>query len=68
MDAHRRPDGLPSRHRARRDSALVEYLASTFALADDGARQALTEFLENPDEGIFRGRYAGAHTSVTIVV
>ncbi len=38
-------------------SALVEYLASTFALADDGVRDALSTFLEDEADGIFRGPY-----------
>jgi ATP-dependent helicase YprA (DUF1998 family) len=38
-------------------SALVEYLASTFALADDEVRDALSSFLEDQADGIFRGPY-----------
>jgi ATP-dependent helicase YprA (DUF1998 family) len=37
--------------------ALVEYLATTFALSDDGTRDALSEFLTKTSEGIFRGPY-----------
>lgn len=36
---------------------IVEYLATTFALADEDARDALTNFLEHPTEGIFRGPF-----------
>lgn len=36
---------------------LVEYLETTFALADDPARRALNELLEHPQEGIFKGPY-----------
>jgi ATP-dependent helicase YprA (DUF1998 family) len=38
-------------------SALVEYLSSTFALADDEVRDALSAFLEDQADGIFRGPY-----------
>lgn len=43
-------------------SALVEYLASTFALADDDVRKKLSEFLEDSGEGIFRGPYLRVRT------
>ena len=35
--------------------ALVEFLSTTFALADDAVRDELARFLDDPDEGIFRG-------------
>lgn len=35
--------------------SLVEYLASTFALADDDVREAPSEFLQDQADGIFRG-------------
>ncbi len=38
-------------------TALVEYLATTFALADDDAYAALSRFLLDPREGIFRGPF-----------
>ena len=41
--------------------ALVEYLATTFALTDDDVRDALTSFLEGED-GIFRGPYLQVET------
>jgi len=43
-------------------SALVEYLSTTYALSDDAAQQALTEFLGDPVDGIFRGPYAQVRT------
>ncbi len=43
-------------------SALVEYLASTFALADDDVRDALSAFLEDEGDGIFRGPYLRVRT------
>jgi ATP-dependent helicase YprA (DUF1998 family) len=36
---------------------IVEYLTTTFALADDQTREALTSFLEDPSDGIFRGPF-----------
>ena len=38
-------------------SSIVEYLATTFALADDEAYAALTDFLLDEEDGIFRGPY-----------
>src|SRR4051794_11280489 len=38
-------------------AGLLEYLETTFALADDQAKLALAEFLAHPTEGIFRGPY-----------
>lgn len=43
-------------------SALVEYLASTFALADEDVRDALSAFLEDEADGIFRGPYLKVRT------
>ncbi len=43
-------------------SALVEYLASTFALSDDDVRAALAEFLTDQGDGIFRGPYLRVRT------
>ena len=42
--------------------ALVEYLATTFALSDDETRAALAAFLTDPDDGIFRGPYLRIRT------
>ena len=48
----------------RRDmrASLVEYLATTFALADDDVRDALNSFLTDPADGIFRGPYLRVRT------
>ena len=37
---------------------ITEYLATTFALNDRAVAGALTEFLQDPDHGIYRGPYA----------
>ncbi|MEW6474309.1 MAG: DEAD/DEAH box helicase [Actinomycetota bacterium] len=37
--------------------SVVEYLATTFALSDDEAYHALTEFLLDEEDGIFRGPF-----------
>ncbi len=42
--------------------ALVEYLATTFALSDDETRDALSEFLTKEGDGIFRGPYLSVRT------
>lgn len=36
---------------------LVDFLSTTFALADQDARQALDTFLRHPEKGIFKGPY-----------
>ena len=36
---------------------LLDYLTTTFALADQDARLALSEFLEDSADGIFKGPY-----------
>jgi len=38
-------------------TGLVDYLTTTFALADAEPRRALQEFLEDPDNGLFKGPY-----------
>lgn len=38
-------------------AGLLEYLETTFSLADRPAKLALTEFLEHPEDGIFKGPY-----------
>ncbi len=43
-------------------SALVEFLSSTFALSDDDVRDALSSFLEDEADGIFRGPYLQVRT------
>jgi len=42
--------------------ALVDYLASTFALSDDDVRDALSEFLTDNSDGIFRGPFLRVRT------
>ncbi|MEZ5234490.1 MAG: DEAD/DEAH box helicase [Acidimicrobiales bacterium] len=53
---------IPSLVAADIREALVEYLATTFALADDDVRHALTEFLTHESDGIFRGPYLRVRT------
>ncbi|MFJ4108639.1 DEAD/DEAH box helicase [Oerskovia enterophila] len=38
-------------------ASLLEYLKTTFALADNDMQAALEEFLQSPDHGLFRGPY-----------
>jgi len=37
--------------------SLLDYLSTTFALADPDARRVLAEFLQHPETGMFRGPY-----------
>lgn len=48
---------LPSLQAERVRRSLVDYLSTTFALADAEPRRALAEFLEDPADGIFKGPY-----------
>ena len=48
---------LPSVQAERVRRSLVDYLSTTFALADAEPRRALAEFLEHPEDGIFKGPY-----------
>lgn len=48
---------LPSLQAEEIRRGLVDYLATTFALADAEPRQALSEFLDDPVDGIFKGPY-----------
>ena len=48
---------IPSLVARELKASIVEYLATTFALSDDEAYQALTKFLLDEDDGIFRGPY-----------
>lgn len=48
---------IPSLLARELKASIVEYLATTFALSDDEAYQALTEFLLDERDGIFRGPY-----------
>ena len=38
---------------------LLDYLGTTFALADPDTRRVLDEFLQHPETGIFRGPTVG---------
>ena len=38
-------------------NSVVEYLTTTFALADADVRRALQAFLLDPADGVFRGPY-----------
>ena len=38
-------------------TGIVEYLTTTFALSDDETRLALSSFLQDPEDGIFRGPF-----------
>lgn len=49
---------LPSLQAERVRRSLVDHLSTTFALADAEPRRALAEFLEDPNDGIFKGTYA----------
>ncbi|MGO9349551.1 MAG: DEAD/DEAH box helicase [Mycobacterium sp.] len=40
--------------------SLLDYLGTTFALADPDARRVLAEFLQHPQTGMFRGPYVRA--------
>ena len=46
---------IPSLVARELKKSIVEYLATTFALSEDEAYEALTEFLLDEDDGIFRG-------------
>ena len=48
---------IPSLVAGELKEALVEYLATTFALTDDEAYEALSEFLLDDEDGIFRGPF-----------
>lgn len=48
---------LPTRQAQSIEAGLLDYLTTTFALADDDARQALAEFLSDPEHGLFKGPY-----------
>ncbi|KOG81736.1 MULTISPECIES: DEAD/DEAH box helicase, partial [Streptomyces] len=43
-------------------ASLSQYLATTYALADESTRRALEGFLENAEDGIFRGPYLRVRT------
>lgn len=48
---------LPSIAARAVQSGLLDYLQTTFGLSDEDVRLALAEFLEHPDDGIFKGPY-----------
>ncbi|MBI9114980.1 DEAD/DEAH box helicase [Sanguibacter suaedae] len=48
---------LPTRQAEQIQSGLLDYLTTTFALADADARRALHDFLTEPASGIFKGPY-----------
>ena len=48
---------LPSLQAEEIRAGLVDYLTTTFALADAEPRQALADFLQDPVDGIFKGPY-----------
>jgi ATP-dependent helicase YprA (DUF1998 family) len=48
---------LPTVQAARLRESLLDYLSTTFALADDDARAALTEFLGHPHHGLLKGPF-----------
>lgn len=43
-------------------ASLSQYLATTYALADESTRRALEGFLGDADDGIFRGPYLRIRT------
>ncbi|WP_431980939.1 DEAD/DEAH box helicase [Streptomyces qinglanensis] len=43
-------------------ASLSQYLATTYALADESTRRALENFLGDPEDGIFRGPYLRVRT------
>src|SRR5690625_2983407 len=48
---------LPTLQAADLRRALTDYLSTTFALTDDDVRTALEAFLEDEENGIFRGPF-----------
>lgn len=48
---------LPPREARNLQHSLLEYLTTTFALADGDARSALEAFLNDPVNGLFKGPY-----------
>ncbi|CAM2808996.1 DEAD/DEAH box helicase [Skermania piniformis] len=48
---------LPLTQAASIRESLLDYLGTTFALADPDTRRALDEFLQDPEHGMFRGPY-----------
>lgn len=52
---------LPSLQAQDLQRALVDYLTTTFALADQPAQVALTDFLHHETDGIFKGPLDPTH-------
>jgi ATP-dependent helicase YprA (DUF1998 family) len=48
---------LPTLQAERLREGLTDYLATTFALTDPDAQAALTDFIGDPDTGMFKGPY-----------
>lgn len=48
---------VPPKQAAELQTALLDYLTTTFALSDADTQDALDEFLRDPDEGIFKGPF-----------
>ena len=53
---------IPSLVAGELQEAIVEYLSTTFALSDDETRAALSRFLADPVDGIFRGPFIRVRT------
>ncbi|NYI03500.1 DEAD/DEAH box helicase [Allostreptomyces psammosilenae] len=52
----------PTLAAAQLRGSLTQYLTTTYALADEDTRAALERFLEDPENGIFRGPYLRIRT------
>jgi ATP-dependent helicase YprA (DUF1998 family) len=53
---------IPSLAAAELRGAIIEYLSTTFAIGDDETRDALTTFLTDEADGIFRGPFLRVRT------
>lgn len=51
------PELLPLAQAESIKHSLLDYLGTTFALADPDARRVLDDFLQHPETGMFRGPY-----------
>lgn len=49
---------LPTLQAEHLREGLTDYLATTFALTDPDAQGALTDFIGDPESGMFKGPYA----------
>jgi ATP-dependent helicase YprA (DUF1998 family) len=58
---------IPSLAAAELRGAIVEYLSTTFAIGDEETRDALTGFLTDETDGIFRGPFLRVRTPYTRV-